>query len=503
MVVIGVISIFLTPFMIHALGDFHYGLWVLVTSVLDYCGLLDLGIRSTIQRFVGRFRGANDRVALSETFATAIAMTAAVGLLLVFLTPALAVVLPGLFGFTRAEAYEFRWLVVLYGLTVAVLFPARGLGAYLCGLQRFDLYNAGGVVATGLRAILIFSVLSYGQGIVAVAAVGLVAAVLSLALNFAMIRMLDRQASVAWRHCSVARMWSLSSFSFYAFLNTLGDYLRLYTDSVVIASRLTIDLVTHFSVANTLMSYLRHIMGGLAGPLLPRLSELDGEGRSDAFRALFLRATRITALLSIYLGGLVVLNGDSILRLWVGERFVGSYSLVLVLTCAYVAALAQYPATVALYARSRHQALGWWTLAEGGANLGLSLYWARPYGLTGVAWGTALPMLWTSLVILPVYVTRLMGITLLEYARAALGRPVLVGFVFIGTVQVGVGHHVASGVGSLALAILWQTVLFWTLAATLALSRTDRRIAVDRFSDALARIRRVQMRLQATSGVER
>lgn len=503
MALTGAISVFLMPFMIHALGDFQYGLWILVTSLLDYYGLLDFGMRTTLHRFVGRLRGANDRAALNETFATAILMTAGVGLLLVFLTMALAVTLPGLFGFTGAPASEFRWLVILYGFTVAVFFPARGFGAYLCGLQRFDVYNAVVILATSIRAILIFTALTYGQGIVAVAAAGLLAAFLSLVLNFAAVRKLDREASVAWRHGSVARMWSLVAYSFYAFLNTAGDYLRLYTDSVVIASRLAIDLVTHFSVANILMSYLRQIMGGLAGPLLPKLSELDGEGHLDAFRALFLRATRITALLSIYLGALVVLNGDSILRLWVGERFVASYSLVLVLTWAYVAALGQYPATVALYARDRHQALGWWMLAEGAANLLLSLHWARPYGLLGVAWGTALPMLWTSLVILPVYVTRLTGITLLGYARAALVRPALVGFVFIGIVHLGAGNQLAPGFTSLAFAVLWQTLIFWTLAATFALNRTDRRTAVERLRHVLTRIRRAQLRLQATSGVER
>src|SRR5258708_36091445 len=91
MALTGAISVSLTPFMIHALGDFHYGLWILVTSLLDYYGLLDFGMRTTLHRFVGRLQGAKDRAALNETFATAILLTAGVGLLLVFLTTALAV----------------------------------------------------------------------------------------------------------------------------------------------------------------------------------------------------------------------------------------------------------------------------------------------------------------------------------------------------------------------------------------------------------------------------
>ena len=62
--VTGVISIFLTPFMIHRLGNFEYGMWVLVGSLLDYYGLLDLGMRTAVFRFVSQFKGSGERDAL-------------------------------------------------------------------------------------------------------------------------------------------------------------------------------------------------------------------------------------------------------------------------------------------------------------------------------------------------------------------------------------------------------------------------------------------------------
>jgi len=81
------ISFILTPFMIHSLGDFHYGLWILVMSVLDYCGILDLGIRPTLHRFVARLRGANQRQALNETIGSALAVSSVVGILVAALYP--------------------------------------------------------------------------------------------------------------------------------------------------------------------------------------------------------------------------------------------------------------------------------------------------------------------------------------------------------------------------------------------------------------------------------
>jgi hypothetical protein len=39
------VGIFLSPFILHRLGDAAFGIWVLIFSVTDYYGLFDLGIR--------------------------------------------------------------------------------------------------------------------------------------------------------------------------------------------------------------------------------------------------------------------------------------------------------------------------------------------------------------------------------------------------------------------------------------------------------------------------
>ena len=79
--VTGVISIFLTPFMIHRLGNFEYGMSVLVGSLLDYYGLLDLGMRTAVFRFVSQFKGSGERDALDETFVSSLLLTVITGLL--------------------------------------------------------------------------------------------------------------------------------------------------------------------------------------------------------------------------------------------------------------------------------------------------------------------------------------------------------------------------------------------------------------------------------------
>ena len=62
----------LTPVMIHHLGAVDYGVWVLASSVLDYYGLLDLGMRAAMFRYVALFRGGSLRDEVDRTFTSAL-----------------------------------------------------------------------------------------------------------------------------------------------------------------------------------------------------------------------------------------------------------------------------------------------------------------------------------------------------------------------------------------------------------------------------------------------
>ena len=101
----GVISLVLTPILIHYLGDFQYGLWVLVMSVVDYSGILDLGIRPTLHRFVARWKSLNDRTALNETIGSAFTISCGAGLLVLLVTFS---VLPQLSSFFDIQGGEFQ-----------------------------------------------------------------------------------------------------------------------------------------------------------------------------------------------------------------------------------------------------------------------------------------------------------------------------------------------------------------------------------------------------------
>src|SRR5207245_8532615 len=66
------VGFFLSPFILHRLGDDAFGLWVLILSLTGYYGLFDLGIRSSIIRYVAKYAATRDYGRLARLISTSL-----------------------------------------------------------------------------------------------------------------------------------------------------------------------------------------------------------------------------------------------------------------------------------------------------------------------------------------------------------------------------------------------------------------------------------------------
>jgi len=77
------VGFFLSPFILHHLGDEAFGLWVLIFSLTGYYGIFDFGIRSSLVRYVSKFQATGDKDELTRLINTSLFTYTCVGLALV------------------------------------------------------------------------------------------------------------------------------------------------------------------------------------------------------------------------------------------------------------------------------------------------------------------------------------------------------------------------------------------------------------------------------------
>ena len=76
------VGFFLSPFILHHLGDEAFGLWILVFSLTGYYGIFDFGIRSSLVRYVSKFQATGDKDQLAHLVNTSFFTYSCLGLFL-------------------------------------------------------------------------------------------------------------------------------------------------------------------------------------------------------------------------------------------------------------------------------------------------------------------------------------------------------------------------------------------------------------------------------------
>ena len=110
----------LAPFVVHRLGNVAYGVWVLALSSVNYLTLLDLGMRSSVLRFVSQRHTIKDHVGASEVLSAALWVRLQISAVVMVLSCVLAALFPILFKIPAALATEAREAILVIGVTTTV-----------------------------------------------------------------------------------------------------------------------------------------------------------------------------------------------------------------------------------------------------------------------------------------------------------------------------------------------------------------------------------------------
>jgi O-antigen/teichoic acid export membrane protein len=205
----------------------------------------------------------------------------------------------------------------------------------------------------------------------------------------------------------------------------MAEKLRFQSDALVIGAFLSASAITGFSIAGKLVEYSGYAVRGMSQIFVPMSSHFHAVGDLNGLQRTFIVGNRACALIVFPICMTLVIMGRSIIEVWVGSRYIASYSVLVLLLVPRALYLAQSTSTKILLGMGRHRTLASVLLLEGAANLLLSLTLVRPLGLLGVALGTAIPLTCTSILFLPEHVCHLLRIPLGTFLRRCYGLPLL------------------------------------------------------------------------------
>lgn len=325
------VTLFLTPFLIGALGQRTYGLVVLlnVFTVAGYGSLADLGLASAVVKFSAQYGAPEQRQERDRLLGTSCLIYAAIGAGVAVLTLAAgSLIISHVFRLSLAEQRVALVLIRIVAITLVVDFMGVWLSAVLEGVQRYDIINTIQLARTVLVAALIVAAVHAGfgaRGWLWSVAIGSAAA--TLVMYIAVQRVAHWSLRRLVFHAPVLRhVWSFSAKVFA--LRVMG-VLYATVDRMVLGSFRTVNAIAGYDVANKVHNLGLVPISFTTAMAVPAASDLEARGRNDHLRELFLRGTLYTVAISLpAIVGLLAL-APYLLESWVGPQFLGQTGTVL------------------------------------------------------------------------------------------------------------------------------------------------------------------------------
>lgn len=466
--------LWLSPFVLHALGPGPNGLWVAINSYTGVLSLLILGVPMASVRAIAQAVAQKDEAAEQRAISTCLGICLCFGLFALLTAGALyflfdARVLGGeaASGLAPETLSGARLAFALVGSQVACGFVMRlpyGILEAHGEFGRRNLVMAGELL---LRIALTTLLLRWRPELPMLALVLVASMLFEFAGALLVLRSRFPRLSFTLASFDRETVRPILSFSVFALLLNVGSLLAFRLDGMVITAYLPADAATDFDIGNKFFDPLTQLLIGIGAVLMPAATRLKTTGDASQLRALFLHWSKLglafVLLVTIYL----YLLGPAFLGWWMGDEYSersGAILRLLALSFLFYLPVRGVALPVLLgLGKPRAPALA--LLAMGLVNLLLSLALVHTQGIFGVALGTAIPNVLFALFVL-VLTCRELSIPLAEFFRSVVLRPLAAALPLFGLLLFFDHHHPIRGFWPLALSglvLVALALLLWQL----------------------------------------
>ncbi|MBI3788101.1 MAG: flippase [Ignavibacteriales bacterium] len=313
------IGFFTVPYVVGKLGTDRFGLLSLVWAFLGYFTVFDLGLGRATTKFVAENLGKGEGEKLPQIAGTAVGIQLLMGslasLVLMIGSPYLINNVLNIPLILRPEAKQ---IFLIVSLAIPVILVSGSLRGILEAMQRFDLVNSVKIPAASLNFLLPAIGVALGFNLFGIVSLLILAWVGTLAA----LLLINFKINPQLRKISISRALFQDLFSFggWVTLSSIAAPLFTYLERFVIASYLTVGVLTYYTIPYEIISRLVVLPASFAATLFPAFSFYGAENRSKIEQLL----SRPIKYLVVAVGPVVaifIIYAHQILALWLGEEF--------------------------------------------------------------------------------------------------------------------------------------------------------------------------------------
>jgi len=411
-----VVTFIMTPVLVYNLGNYDYGIWEILSAVIGYMGLLDVGMIPTITRFSAKYRAQNHVDNLRALYSTAWLFLLFIGILALLIFLAWGMLWPEVISEQNDRQLKYTMLLVVIGAQLFFVFPGYAAESMLEGFQEYYLINGVTIINTILGTYILYTFITPENGLLLLAVVNAIGlAIKYLFYGFILMRPKFGRLIPHPRLASWSMFRECTHFGIKSLIQGVASRIHIGTDTLVIGYFLGPAIVPIYAIPANLVNYIRTIGWTTTQAFMPLFSAMYAQNRQQETRQLYLDASKyvVGILLPLAVGS--GLLGGPFIGIWIGEQYAEKADIIILLLMLSAALPYTNPfSTRYLTAIGAHGILAKLYTAVALINITLSVVLVQYWGVVGVAAGTLIPIV----LVVPIVASvccRHLGITLFSY----------------------------------------------------------------------------------------
>lgn len=408
------LSLISVPITLSYLGREQYGLLAVVTSLISWTSLFDLGLVNGLVNKLAEAYGRDDKESASRYFATAfflLLVTASIAGFL-FIGLLVSVNWAQVLGVKKGlPDSTLRWTVGVAFYSFLATMPFTVVRQAYVAYQRGYAAHLLATASSAVGLAMVLAAIHLKQGLPAIAASsGLATVIVGL---FGMLRLLRRD--MPWLTARFSRFSKVAAkrlldVSVPLFLFQVSSLVINQTQPIILAYVSSLSAVAEYTIAMKLYLVLASLITMATASFIPAFREAFESGDLQWLRHAFRRLVALRVSGAAIAFGVLAVAGNALLDVWLGQETM-SFTLAVWLALGVLMVAAQwvscYTDLLTILDRIWPQVI--LVTVNGGVTVGLTLALAPRWGMLGaiVASGVVTVALWTWL--LPLLTKRLVG----------------------------------------------------------------------------------------------
>lgn len=402
-----VYGLVIMPFILGAIGESEYGVYKTISSLSSSLMILDLGLGSTVMRYIAKFKSDNK----NEKIESFISMALGEGLVIcaIFATVSSIVytLIPDIYanGLSSQEIILAEKLFLILAVNMVFHIIENIFNGIISGHNNFTFANSLKLLRIILRISLVLLILSFKKNAIVLVLIDLLLTLIQIVTEFLYVKTkLNVKVKLSFRNWDKAIFIESFKYTFLLFITTIAAQINNNLDNVVIGAIQGSAPVAIYSIGLLIFGMFEQLSTSISGVMLPTVTNIirnDTDGINIQKTIIQIGRIQFMLLGAAFVGFIIL--GKSLINLWVGEGFEDVYIITLILMGP---ALLELCVNVCLSVLRAKNMLGFRTgvlFATTVLNAVITVIGVKLFGYYAAAVGTACSFLIGSVIIMNIY----------------------------------------------------------------------------------------------------